>query len=67
MAPKHVQLQIFIQADITNGKKKTARELYPAICSNAHDHVIYFKASKFIAKTKMELSQLDFSQKYFLT
>ena len=48
-------------------EKKTARELYPAICSNAHDHVIYFKASKFIAKTKMELSQLDFSQKYFLT
>ena len=25
-------------------EKKTARKLYPAIRSNAHDHVIYFKA-----------------------
>ena len=41
MAPKHIQLQIFIQADITIGKKIKTWKEQPHLVSDGYIKVLY--------------------------
>ena len=50
MAPKHVQLQIFIQADITNGKKKL-----PGNCTL--QYVVMLMIMSYISKLQNSLQK----------